>query len=128
MTDGWHSLRFKLFIHKKNFVISCDVPLMTKEMIEYIVEFESDKPVKFCEAAGYHQPMAGYYSKTILPELETLVRGSDKIIEKPFHQFLMRMKSEIIHPQKLSFYNDKFFFNVNQKEDYEKLLNITKQI
>ncbi|MBZ0200639.1 MAG: molybdenum cofactor guanylyltransferase [Ignavibacteriaceae bacterium] len=106
---------------EKNFVISCDVPLMTKEMIEFIVEYESDKSVKFCEAAGYHQPMAGYYTKTILTELEITITSNNKNIEKPFHHFLMKINSEIIHPQKLSFYKDEIFFNVNEPKDYEWL-------
>ncbi|MBL1213878.1 MAG: molybdenum cofactor guanylyltransferase [Ignavibacteriae bacterium] len=107
---------------EKNFVISCDVPLMTREMIEYIIEYKSDKPVKYCEAAGYHQPMAGYYTKAILNELETVITSSDKNIEKPFHNFLKEINSEIIHPQEKSFYKDEIFFNMNGPKDYEWLI------
>lgn len=110
---------------EKNFVISCDVPLMTKEMIEYIANFKTDKPIIFCEAAGYHQPLAGIYSKKIVSEIEKFI-SNNEINDRSFHHFLKNVNAEIIHPGDLSIYNDEIFFNVNKKEDYEKLLTISR--
>ncbi|MEO8232550.1 MAG: molybdenum cofactor guanylyltransferase [Ignavibacteriota bacterium] len=104
-----------------NFIISCDVPLMIKEMIEFIVEYKSDKLIKFCEAAGYHQPLAGIYKKEIVKEIESII-CNDQVSDKSFHQFLKSVDAEIIHPENLSFYNDDIFFNMNKKKDYEELL------
>lgn len=111
---------------EKIFVLSCDVPLMSKEMIEYIIEYKSDKPIKFCEAAGYHQPLVGVYSKEILNDVEKFI-SSMEVSDKSFHRFLKSVDVEIIHPNDLSIYNDEIFFNVNKKDDYEKLLTITRQ-
>ncbi len=72
---------------EKLFVLSCDVPLMSREMIEYIVNYKSEKPIVFCEAAGYHQPLVGVYSKVILDEVEKFI-ASFEINDKSFHQFL----------------------------------------
>jgi len=105
---------------EKIFVLSCDVPLMSKEMIEYIIECESDKSIVFCEAAGYHQPLVGVYSKKILSEIEKFI-SNNEMSDKSFHQFLKMVDAEIIHPEKLSFYKDEIFFNVNRLEDYEQL-------
>lgn len=107
---------------EKIFVLSCDVPLMTKEMIEYIVEYKTDKPVVYCEAAGYHQPLVGVYSKEILGEIEKFLTESE-ISDKSFHQFLKNIDAEIIHPENLPFYRDEIFFNVNRPEDYEMIFN-----
>lgn len=104
-----------------NFIISCDVPLMTKDMIEYIVEFKSNKPIMFCEAAGYHQPLAGIYKREIIKEIESII-CNDQVSDKSFHHFLKNVNAEIIHLENLSFYNDDIFFNMNKKEDYEELL------
>lgn len=112
---------------EKNFVISCDTPLMTKDMIEYIVNFQTQKPIVFCEAAGYHQPLVGIYKKEIMIEIENFLSGNDETTDKSFHRFLKRVDAEIIHPGDLSIYNDEIFFNVNKKDDYEKLLTITRQ-
>jgi len=109
---------------EKIFVLSCDVPLMSKEMIEYIIEYKTDKSIVFCEAAGYHQPLVGVYSKKILSEIEKFI-SNNEMSDKSFHQFLKIVDAEIIHPEKLSFYNDEIFFNVNRPEDYELIVNKT---
>ncbi|MBI5730009.1 MAG: molybdenum cofactor guanylyltransferase [Ignavibacteriales bacterium] len=104
-----------------NFVSSCDIPLMTKEMIEYIIEYKSDKPIKFCEAAGYHQPLAGVYEKKVIAEIEKVIINNDETIDKSFHHFLKRVNAEIIHPEELPFYNDEVFFNINTPDDYKQI-------
>ncbi|MEG8945723.1 molybdenum cofactor guanylyltransferase [Rosettibacter firmus] len=106
---------------EKVFVLSCDMPLMTKEMIEYIINYESDKPIKFCEAAGYHQPLAGVYSKSLIADIENII-SSEKTNDKSFHQFLKNVNAEIIYPQGLTFYSDEIFFNVNNPVDYDTIL------
>ncbi len=103
------------------FVISCDVPLMTTEMIQYIVDYKSEKPIKFCVAAGYHQPLVGVYNKGLIPEIEKFF-SINSVNDKSFHQFLKNVAAEIIIPEDLSFYRDEIFFNVNKPKDYESIL------
>lgn len=110
---------------EKIFVLSCDVPLMSKEMIKYIVDYKSDKPIIFCEAAGYHQPLVGIYSKEILKEIESVLTDNE-VNDKSFHSFLKKVDAEIIHPEGLVFYKDELFFNVNNIEDYERVKIILK--
>lgn len=105
---------------EKIFVLSCDVPLMSKEMIQYLVEYKSEKQVVFCEAAGYHQPLVGVYSKQILSEIEKFI-SDNELTDKSLHQFLKNIDTEIIHPEKLPFYKDEIFFNVNRPEDYSQI-------
>ena len=103
------------------FVISCDVPLMTTEMIQYIVDYKSNKQIKFCVAAGYHQPLVGVYHKRIISEIEKFF-SINFANDKSFHQFLKNVDTEIIKPEGLSFYRDEIFFNVNKPKDYEEIL------
>lgn len=107
---------------EKIFVLSCDVPLMTKEMIQYLVDYKSEKQIVFCEAAGYHQPLVGIYSKKILEGLETFLT-TNETDDKSFHKFLNDTAAEIINPTSLPFYKDELFFNVNRIEDYRKITN-----
>lgn len=108
----------------KNFFISCDIPLMTKEMIEYIVNYKTKKPIIFCEAACYHQPLAGVYKKNVLPKIEEVLNGSKNANDNSLHLFLKRVDSEIVQPQNLEFYDDRIFFNVNNPDDYRYLLSL----
>jgi molybdopterin-guanine dinucleotide biosynthesis protein A len=104
---------------EKNFIISCDIPLMTKEMIEYIINYKTEKSIIFCEAAGYHQPLAGVYKKNVIAKIEKEIGSNNEAIDKSFHHFLKKVNAEIIHPQELPFYNDELFFNVNNQDDYK---------
>lgn len=106
---------------EKIFVISCDVPLMSEEMIKYIVDYKTDKSIVFCEAAGYHQPLVAVYSKSIREIIERFISNND-MNDKSFHRFLKSIDAEVIHPQNLSFYKDEIFFNVNNIDDYNELL------
>jgi len=108
---------------EKNFVISCDTPLMIKEMIQYIVNFQTRKPIVFCRAAGYRQPLIGVYKKQIIIENEKLLSNNDETTDKSFHHFLKKVNAEIIDPQDLPFYKDELFFNVNSPDDYTIILS-----
>ncbi|WP_337866217.1 molybdenum cofactor guanylyltransferase [Ignavibacterium sp.] len=105
---------------EKIFVLSCDVPLMRREMIQYLVEYKSEKQIIFCEAAGYHQPLVGVYSIEIYSEVEKFLTQNE-MNDKSIHQFLKNVDAEIIHPEKLPFYKDELFFNVNKPEDYNQI-------
>lgn len=106
------------------FVVSCDVPLMSKEMIDYIIRYKSEKPIIFCEAAGYHQPLVGVYSKTILDQIKIFLTKNE-LNDKSFHKFLNNAEAEIINPTSLNFYKNELFFNVNRPEDFEEIKKIS---
>lgn len=117
---------------ERNFVLSCDVPLITAEMIEYIVDFKTSRPITMCHAAGYLQPLVGVYSKAILPALDfhlknfEILSSQGKIVKKKnygMHDFLDSQNPEIINPENLDFYSDELFFNMNNPEDYEVIKN-----
>jgi len=116
---------------ERNFVISCDIPLMTDEMIKYIVEFPTPRPVTICKAAGYFQPLAGVYSKEIFNALDEHLKNFDKLSSEGeikhkkncgMHDFLDSIPPEIINPENLDFYFDDLFFNINYPEDYKKVI------
>lgn len=103
---------------EKIFVLSCDVPLMSREMIEYIINYKTDKPIRICESDGNLQPLVGVYSKKILDVLEKFLTENDQG-DKSVRSFLKISEPEIINPQNLAFYKEEIFFNVNSPEDFE---------
>lgn len=115
---------------KQNFIISCDIPLITKEIIEYIVDYKSSYPVTVCRADGYVQQLAGRYSKEVIPSTEKILkqdisetRNND---QKKRRCSVLRLidetGSEIIDAEGLPFYRKNIFMNMNKPEDYEMIL------
>lgn len=114
----------------KNFFISCDLPLISKELIEHIVEFKSDKLIRYCFASGRHHYLAGIYHKDLLPEIERIFASVANYSEKKDQHFSIRnllenVESETIQIENLSFYKDELFFNLNTHEDFEHLKRIS---
>ncbi|MBI2419038.1 MAG: molybdenum cofactor guanylyltransferase [Ignavibacteriales bacterium] len=105
-----------------NFIISCDMPLMTKEMIAYIVDNSLGNTATYCHAAGYHQPLAGVYLKSLIAEIEPVI-CSNEASDKSFHRFLHTINAKILHPQNMPFYHDEIFFNVNSPKDFSYILH-----
>ena len=43
---------------------------MNKEMIQYIVNYKTDKFITVCKANGFLQPFTGLYDKSLVNEIE----------------------------------------------------------
>lgn len=114
---------------ERNFVISCDLPLMSKEMIEYFVEYRTEKDILISRAAGYLQPLVGIYERKILTTIEEMLRSSifannKNVKHNSLHALFEKVETEIIDPTSLPFYSDRLFFNLNNMNDYEEISRI----
>ncbi|NHZ86313.1 MAG: NTP transferase domain-containing protein [Planctomycetia bacterium] len=116
----------------KNFIISCDLPLITKEMIEYLVEFKTNKLITVAQADGYIQQLAGKYSKNCLNIAEEILEEQVNLENRNTDQkkrgctvlrLINRVGAEIIDAEALSFYKKDLYFNVNKTADYKLLIN-----
>ena len=118
-----------------NFIISCDIPLMTSKVVKYIVEFETEKPITVCRADGFLQQLAGKYSKSLLPIIENSLKvedeetrnSSQKKRKCKVHSLLDIAGAEIIDVKDLDFYKEGTFLNMNRPEDYQKILSEINQ-
>ncbi len=120
---------------KKNFVVSCDIPLMSEEMIQYIIDYKTDKPITVCTADGFVQHLIGKYDKEIVPFAEEILINYTMTELRSQNQrnrhckmlpLLDKVGAEIIDAEKLDFYSEYMFFNMNRPEDYQKLLAMFK--
>jgi molybdopterin-guanine dinucleotide biosynthesis protein A len=114
-----------------NFIISCDLPLITKEMIEYLVEFKTNKLITVAQADGYIQQLAGKYSRDCLNTAEEILEEQVNIENRNTEQrkrgcnvlrLIDWIGAEIISAESLPFYNKDLFFNVNKSADYNLLV------
>lgn len=116
---------------EENFVISCDIPLITKEIIEYIIKYNTTHPITVCRADGYIQQLAGKYSKSLMPKIEALLKieedetrdSNQKKRKCKVHSLLDLVGTEIIEAKELDFYSDGIFLNMNRQEDYQIILS-----
>jgi len=115
----------------ENFIVSCDLPMISKEMISYIVEYKSNKPIKYCVAGGRHHYLAGIYNKSIVQDIEAIFLLNEQLSTEKVNFFSMKyllskLEAEIIFPENLPYYKPEIFFNVNKPEDYELLKKYIK--
>lgn len=112
---------------EKNFFISCDMPLMTKETIEFILNYKPAKPITVARADGFVQQLCGVYSKKVLPEISELINENNfKLSNKnekricKVLQLVKKLDAEII-PIETEFkdYVEGMFFNMNRPEEYK---------
>lgn len=113
----------------RNFVISCDMPLITDDIIKYIIEYDSEKQIKVCKADKHIQPLAGVYNKSVIFEIEKIINESNNLIthnstegKKNYNlkTLIKNCDSEIIEIEEV--FGGNFFLNLNTPEDYQNLL------
>jgi molybdopterin-guanine dinucleotide biosynthesis protein A len=116
---------------ERNFIISCDMPFISSELIKYIMEFKSDASIVIPIAEERIQPLCGIYSKIILSEVELLLiesQDKDKGLKGSIYELLSRVQSEIIDVTKMKFYHPNLFFNINTPDDYLYAKKILEQM
>ena len=107
-----------------NFILSCDMPLVSREVINYLCDFKSNKKILLPRAQGRIQQLCGLYSKNILTEVEMLLDESSKPgsqTKGSIYELIDRVDAEIIDVDAQIFYHPNLFFNVNTPEDYKRI-------
>ena len=122
---GIHSA-LKYSSTEKNFIISCDMPLISVELIKYLINFNFEKSILLPKSNGRIQQLCGIYSKSLIDEIENIFKLSekDKKIKGSIYELLERASIEIIDVDNLNIYNKNIFLNMNSPEDYEFIKNI----
>jgi molybdopterin-guanine dinucleotide biosynthesis protein A len=115
---------------QRNFIISCDMPFISPEMINYLIENKSDAEIVIPRAEGRIQPLCGIYSKSILPIVESLLIESshpESKLKGSVFELLNKVKTEFVDVGKSDFYHPNLFLNINTLEDYYFAKRILKQ-
>jgi len=108
---------------------------MTKEMINYLIEYKTNKLITVAKADGFIQQLAGKYSEKCLSPSEKILKevvnneNRDAVQKKRKCNVLSLIDivgAEIISAESLPFYNEDLYFNMNKTEDYELLLRKLK--
>ena len=109
----------------KNFILSCDMPLISEEMIRYIVEHNSEKPISVPSASGRSQYLCGVYHKSLIDIIEKMIRDSSESEKNngkssvSVKQLIENAGADIIDAESLPFFNENIFFNMNTSQDFD---------
>jgi len=104
---------------KYNYIMACDMPLMSGRFLEYIKNWEQNFDVLLPKYNGYIEPLAGIYSKNCLPIIEKNLRDNKLSIR----DFLKEVKMQLIDESLINrnFPNKNIFYNINYQKDLEAL-------
>lgn len=100
------------------FVISVDVPLVRRMSIKKIINYSYEKDIDMVMIRhnGNHEPLMGVYKKSLIPNIEEILTGN---------KFSVMKLADVCKYEFLDIDDDdKYFLNVNNKDDYNKLLKI----
>ncbi|MEI7596209.1 MAG: molybdenum cofactor guanylyltransferase [Bacteroidota bacterium] len=102
---------------ERNIIISCDMPLVSSELINYLIQIQSDAELVMPFYNSLYEPLCAIYNKSLIPIIEDLFEQNDfsplRLI--PISNF---RKAEINESQ--SFFNKQLFKNINSLEDLTK--------
>lgn len=104
-----------------NLFLSCDIPLINKETINYLIETaQLNNNTSVITHANKIEPLCAIYSKKINFIVYKLIQNNELSILKALNNF----DSKLVDISHKDFYNEIYFTNINNKEE----LNIAENI
>ncbi|MBZ0203682.1 MAG: molybdenum cofactor guanylyltransferase [Ignavibacteria bacterium] len=117
---------------EKNFILSCDIPLINKEIIEFLLKYNTTHPVTVIKADGFVQHLCGVYGRSLKMYAEEILLQMDNGIQTgkkgkcKMTELLNSKGAEIIDCRDIPYYYEGMFLNINRPFDYQTLLEQNK--
>lgn len=109
----------KISSNETNLVVSCDMPFVSKEYISFILEQSTNFDVCISSFEEKMFPFPGIYKKNIINLLKNEINNKHYKLTK----FIGKVNNIIIDFETSDlFYNEKMFYNINDKESYIEAL------
>jgi molybdopterin-guanine dinucleotide biosynthesis protein A len=97
------------------FIISCDLPLITTDIIRQLLILSADVVVPSYK--NIIQPLCGIYRRSLLPSLETFLNNGGRKV----HDFIKTVNSVVVPFDSVNFPVNPFM-SINTPEQYETLI------
>jgi len=118
LNNSFVSISLNYYFHtingRTNFIISCDLPLISIDAVEFISKYRSNRPAVIYKKGDQLQFLCGNYTKNCLPILEDLLKTNSLRVQN----FIKKIDAEILDAER---FPQEIFFNLNRAEDYEFL-------
>lgn len=99
-----------------NLVVGCDMPFISTELLEYLIGHLNNKDVIVPAADDQLQPLCALYTKNCLNLMEKFLKNGNLQMQQVIKQLDAKY---IIINEALDFYDPRWFFNINTREDIE---------
>jgi molybdopterin-guanine dinucleotide biosynthesis protein A len=108
-------------VHSKtedNFILSCDMPMISQELVEYLLQNIKNKQIVVPEFGGFFEPLCAYYRSDILQQLKKLIEERNyKLVD-----FIRKTDfAELRIDKQLDFFHPLLFANINSEKEIEDL-------
>lgn len=112
---------------EKNLVLSCDLPFVTIALMSYILKNSEGYQVTVPWQGSQHfEPLCGFYNRAVLKKVRNYIEKGNYKLPDLFEEINM---NKLIIDNKLDFFQETLFMNVNSKHDLaeaEHLMNSLK--
>jgi molybdopterin-guanine dinucleotide biosynthesis protein A len=104
---------------KLNFLVSCDMPFVTKGAIDFVFKNRNESQIVLLENQGKLEPLFGIYAKDCEAVWWQLIQQNTIKLQEMVSHFELN----IIPVENKEIFEETFFKNINTKEDFDNALN-----
>lgn len=101
-----------------NIVISCDMPLITENFLNYIISNFENYELVMPFYKSHFEPLCAIYTKSLIPIIEKLILKNDY---SPLSLIPLCKFKKLIVDETLPFFNKELFYNINTLTDLNNL-------
>lgn len=101
-----------------NIVISCDMPLISEQLLQYIIKNSEHSDLVMPFYNSHYEPLCAIYTKQLIPIIENLFIKNDY---SPLSLIPLCKFKKMRIDETLSFFNKQMFSNVNTIKDLNNL-------
>jgi len=103
---------------EKNLVLSCDLPFVTIELLEYILKNSDGYEVAVpYEGNRHYEPLCGFYRLSISEKISNYISNGNYKLPDLFDEIAI---NKLVIDNELPFYHKDLFLNVNTSSDLTK--------
>lgn len=104
-----------------NFVLSCDMPMISNQLIEYILLNRKQKQIVVPSNDGYFEPLCAFYHYDIYSQLKPAIDHQEyKLVDFIKTTNFRELKID----KQLDFYHPLLFANINSDKDFQSILKL----
>lgn len=107
----------------KNFITTCDLPLISSDIIEYLLTYDLNNEIIVPSINGIPERLFGVYKKSVVKKIESIFRQSQINHKIKNSVYELHNVSDVMHIEisGSEIFREEMFLNMNTPEDYEHI-------